>query len=257
MVEPILYWLGQSVVSSFALSMLNMDIQRHAPLPPGPKIIAANHPSTTDPFLMLTLTREQMSVLINDVLFHVPLFGTYLRHSGHLSVVEGRGSDVLTRGARLLKRGRTLVVFPEGAISPLQGGFHKPHTGVARLALKSGAPVIPVGIHLRRDRLHLIETQVSGKSEVGTWYIRGPYAITVGRPMYFEGDVENQDLVRTVTDKVMQQIISLAEQSSYRLGKGAPRPRLQTSIAWNLAVKASLYCQLLLAAVLAQTRPGL
>ncbi len=56
---------------------------------------------------------------------------------------------------------------------------------VARLALSTGAPVIPVGIGLDRARIHLIETLVDGAIEVGTWYFGGPYAMTVGEPLHF------------------------------------------------------------------------
>ena len=51
--------------------MLDVDIQWHAPLPEGPKILAANHPTTTDPLYILTLLAEPVSVPITAASFHI------------------------------------------------------------------------------------------------------------------------------------------------------------------------------------------
>jgi 1-acyl-sn-glycerol-3-phosphate acyltransferase len=217
MLDKILYWLGRPIVALYARLMLRMDILRHTELPTGPKIIVANHPSTTDPFLVLTLVREQVSILIHDTLFKVPVFGQYLKRAGHVRVVPGKGRMALDEAQRLIRCGRTVAIFPEGDISPLSGGFHRPRTGAARLALSTGAPVIPIGIHLRRDLIRLIETRVGGKTEIGTWYLRGPYAITIGEPMYFEGDADDRPHVRSISERIMQSIAGLSLQSAYRI----------------------------------------
>ena len=215
--DKVFYWLGRPVVEMYARSMLKMDVVQHAPLPDGPKIISANHPSTTDPFLILTLASEQVTILISETLFKVPLFGRYLRQAGHVPVVPGDGRAAFEKARQLLEAGRTVAVFPEGAISPLAGGFHRPRTGAARLSLHTGAPVIPVGIHLQRERIQLIETMVDGKPEVGTWYLRGPYAMTVGDPMRFTGDVDDRAYVRSASERIMQHIAHLAHQSARRM----------------------------------------
>jgi 1-acyl-sn-glycerol-3-phosphate acyltransferase len=217
MLDRILYWLGYPIVALYARIMLRMNILRHTTLPVGPKIIVANHPSTTDPFLILTLVRERVSILIHDTLFKVPVFGQYLRRAGHVRVVPGNGRAALDEAQRLIQAGRTVAIFPEGDISPLGGGFHRPRTGAARLALSTGAPIIPIGIHLRHDHIRIIKTQVDGKTEIGTWYLRGPYAITIGQPMYFEGDVEDRPHVRSASESIMQSIIGLSLQSAYRV----------------------------------------
>jgi 1-acyl-sn-glycerol-3-phosphate acyltransferase len=217
--EKAFYSLGWPVVGLYALLMLRMDIQRAGPLPKGPKILAANHPSTTDPFLVWRLVSEQVSILINDVLFNVPFFGFYLRRAGHVPVpvLAGSGGASFERARQLLLAGRTVAVFPEGGISPLEGGFLEPHSGVARLALSTGAPVIPIGIHLQRERIRLITSQIAGKPEVGTWYFRGRYAMTVGQPLQLTGDVEDRAHVHSMAEKVMQRIGHLAQESARRI----------------------------------------
>ena len=217
----ILYHLGRTIVDLYARLMFNRDVVWEAPLPPGPKIIAPNHPTTTDPFLITALLSEPTSVLIKGKLFKVPLFGRYLKHVGHVPVVCGQGRAAFEAARRVLEIGKNVLIFPEGAISPSEGGFHRPHTGAARLALITGAPIVPVGIHLDRRRIRLTETMVEGRPELGTWYLGGPYAMTVGRPMYLRGAVNDREHVRVLSAQIMRRIAQLARRSRRRL----ERPR--------------------------------
>jgi len=217
MFEKILYWLlGYPIVRLYAWLMHRRNVVFHAPMPEGPKIIALNHPSTIDPFFVPLLDRAQMSLMLLDQAFRVPLLSFYLRKSGHVRVVPGQGDAVLEQARKLLEKGRTVVIFPEGLISPREGGFHRARSGVGRLALSSGAPVIPVGIYIPRDRRTTIITHVGEKRLVGEWYFHGPYHITVGEAMRFEGDPQDHEQVNAVTHKVMGQIIELAQESEMR-----------------------------------------
>lgn len=221
MLERILNWAGRTTASLYMRIMLKMDVQRHAPLPKGAKIIAANHPTTTDPFLMMALVPGPISILITEMCFKLPVLGHFLRGAAHVPVIDDKGRAAFEQAVKLLKAGHTLGIFPEGALSPLEGGVCPPHTGVARLALITGAPVIPVGIHLQRERIHFRETTVDGKTEVARWYFHGPYAMTVGEPMHFEGGVEDQGYVRAVSERIMQRIVRLARESEQQMR--APR----------------------------------
>jgi 1-acyl-sn-glycerol-3-phosphate acyltransferase len=201
--------------------MLDLDVVSHRPLPPAPVILAPNHPSTTDPFLLTILTGGPVSILIDNTLFKVPIFGGVLSALGHIPVVPDRGRAAFDAAHACLDTGRSVVVFPEGRISPLSGGCHRPRTGAARLALLTGAPVIPVGIHLSRERIRLIETTVQGVPERGTWYITGPYAITVGEPLYLRGHIEDRVYVRALSAHIMQRITDLARSSEERVASRA------------------------------------
>lgn len=215
--DKLMYWASRPVVRTYTGTMLRMNVKMLAGLPNGPKIIAANHPSTTDPFFVASMLRQQSFILINQVLFNVPILGEYLRRSGHIPVAVGQGQTAMDAALELLDRGKTVMIFPEGALSPEEGGFQKPRTGVARLALMSGAPVIPVGIHLLRERMHTIQSTVKGEIHYGRWYIRGPYNLTVGEPLQYSGDVQDHAHVRKVAESVMHHIIELARQSEIRM----------------------------------------
>jgi 1-acyl-sn-glycerol-3-phosphate acyltransferase len=223
MLEKTLYVLWRSAAGAYARAMLNLDVVRHAPLPAGPKIIAANHPSTIDPILIPLLAREQISIVIDGALFDAPLLGGYLRRAGQVPALSHNGAATVEQARRLLAGGRSVAIFPEGHVSPLQGGFCEPRTGTARLALSSGAPVIPVGIYLPRERIRVINLKFGGDSSIAKWYARGPYAITVGKPLYLQGEVENRPHVRALSERIMQHIIHLAHESALRV---------QTSLAF-------------------------
>jgi 1-acyl-sn-glycerol-3-phosphate acyltransferase len=202
------YQVGRSIVKFYVHQVLHVNIALETELPAGAKILAANHPSTSDPAFITVLVDEQASILIKETLFKVPLFGRSLRLAGHVPVVRGNGQAALDEGLRLLKKGRTIIIFPEGEISP-ESGLHKAHTGVARLALASGAPVIPVGISLDHKQLRFVPTRVEDKDEPSAWYLKGPYALTVGSAQRYHGDAADRDLVHQVTEKVMRQISQL------------------------------------------------
>ncbi len=215
--EKALYSTGRSFLAAYVRLMLDVDIQRYAPLPEGPKILAANHPTTTDPFYILILLSEPVSVLVTAAAFDVPGFGAYLRAAGHLPAVRASGGATVEAVTRRIEAGRSVAIFPEGALSPLAGGFHRPHSGVARVALRTGAPVIPVGIGVQRDRIRVTETNIEGGKTIGHFYASGPYAMTVGRSLTFEGDVQDRERVRAVAGHIMNHIRKLARESQRRI----------------------------------------
>jgi 1-acyl-sn-glycerol-3-phosphate acyltransferase len=196
--------------------MLKLDVLWYAPLPAGPKLIVANHPSISDPFYLALLSLQPIKILIIDNPFSVPLFGAYLRRSGHVPVVPGNGQTAFAKARQLLEAGHSVALFPEGWVSPPEGGFNPPRTGAARLALLTGVPVVPVGIYLPRERNHVVSATINGKRTVGHWYLRGPYSVTVGQALRFEGGVNDRDHVAAVSDRIMQRIVSLAYQSERR-----------------------------------------
>ena len=214
--EKMWYWWGCSVVNRLASSLLDLDVVEQSPMPPGPKIITPNHPTTIDPFVLLTLAPEQISILVTGGAFNVPLFGRILRRSGHIPVVRGEGRRAFEEVRRRLEEGRSIGIAPEGALSALDDSFPRARSGAARLALLTGAPVIPVGIHLERDRIRYKTVTMEGKPATARFY-RGPYAVTVGNSMYFNGDMQDHTLVKFTTERIMRRIIQLSRESAIRM----------------------------------------
>lgn len=224
--QEFLYQASRVIVRIFALVMLRLDIQRYSQHHPGPVIYVANHPSATDPFLIHMISHQQVNVLITEKAFKVPVFGWFLRKVEEIPVPLLEGKTALEQARQQLQRGRSVAIFIEGHISPLEGGFLPPRSGAARLAISSGAPVVPVGIFLHRDRCHNLRSNIAGgvPSEA-RWYLRGPYAITVGRAAWYQGDAGDRDHVRRISDVIMESIQRLAEESERRI----QRRRLSSS----------------------------
>jgi 1-acyl-sn-glycerol-3-phosphate acyltransferase len=232
MPERVLFTAGRIIILLYARLMLQLDISWQAPLPLGPKLFVANHPSTTDPFYLALLLSQLTSLLIIEDAFLVPILGTYLRCCGHIPVAPGQGRRAFDAAHRLLASGRSVALFPEGDVSPQLGGYHPPRTGAARLALLTGVPVIPVGIYLPRERNHAVQHHIAGRHTVGYWYARGAYSLTVGPATYFRGDVEDRAGVMAASQRIMRQIISLADESERRTQKrlASPSPPLAVTL---------------------------
>lgn len=216
MFKEMWYWLAKPVLGLYG-RILKLNVYRHERLPKGAKIIAVNHPSTSDPFLILKIAGQPARILVINHAFQVPLFGAYLRLAGHIPVIPGQGRKAFDAAEAHLRKGGTLIIFPEGHLSPPQGGFLKPRSGVARLALSTGAPVIPVGISLSPRGLWHVQSAMGDDWVESRWALRGPYGVTFGKPLHFEGDVEDRDMVKQVSRYVMQHIKELAHESQERL----------------------------------------
>jgi 1-acyl-sn-glycerol-3-phosphate acyltransferase len=215
--ESLTYRLSRALICLYARFLLKMDVRWKERLPSGPKLIVANHPSTTDPFYLLTLFPQPLSILIIEHAFHAPVFGTVLHHSGHIPVRSSDRHAAFESAKQRLIAGQTVVIFPEGDLSPREGGSLPARSGAARLALLTGTPVIPVGIYFDRQRARAMISKFGNISEIGYWYLRGPYGMTIGQTMHFAGDSEDRGLVTSISKFIMDTINNLALVSQRRL----------------------------------------
>lgn len=217
MIRGVLYAVGRVLIALYARLFMDLQILWQAPLPPGPKLIVANHPSFSDPFAISLLSSRPMAILITSIAFLVPIFGYYLKRARHIPVVEGAGRPAFDEALHRLKSGDTVALFIEGKISPCDGGFCPPRTGAVRLAMSAGVPIIPVGIQIVQERLRVIEAKIKGKTYPEQWYFRGPFRMVVGKPIHLEGDVEDRPRVVEESQRVMQRIIDLVHEGEQRL----------------------------------------
>ncbi|MEZ0395080.1 MAG: lysophospholipid acyltransferase family protein [Anaerolineales bacterium] len=218
MARNLYYSFVSTCISIYAKIMLRVDVQWQTTPPPGPRIFAANHPSGIDGFIIHAIIPGEVSTLITKSAFAIPLFGPLIRKTGQIPVV-GLGEKAMEEALDVLQRGGTVAIFPEGTYSPREGGFRRPRTGVARLALMTGAPVIPLGIHVPQERILTIRSKIKGVKTEGYWYLYGPYHVTIGKPLYFDGDAGDMQRVRDVTQTVMHHIESLVAESRRRARK--------------------------------------
>ena len=113
--------------------------------PHGPLIVVANHQSYCDAPLLSTSIPRRTRFLAKAGLFRWPLVSWLFRSYGAYPLSRSTADVGAYRWAlRQLERDRAVVLFPEGTRT--QGGMRKAQAGVARLALRSQAPILPVGI---------------------------------------------------------------------------------------------------------------
>jgi 1-acyl-sn-glycerol-3-phosphate acyltransferase len=113
----------------------------------GAVIVAGNHPSYLDPALVGLPLKRPIKFMAWDALFKVPLLGQVIRAFGAfpVDIRKGKGESAFREALRVLNEGYALGIFPEGQRSEL-GPMGELRTGVARLAIDSGAPIVPVTI---------------------------------------------------------------------------------------------------------------
>ena len=191
-VQPIVYWLVRAVLQPFfhLFFRLSRIGREHVP-DEGPYIVAANHRSFLDPFIIATIARRPLYYVAKRELFEKRWQAWILNALGAFPVDRGAGDAEMLKTARaILARGDSVLIFPEGTrIRP--GGLGDPKRGVGRLALETGAPIVP---------LALIGTEDVRKG----WRIR-PRKITIraGRPLtYPKVETPSRSLAQAVTDRI-------------------------------------------------------
>lgn len=209
--------LGRRVACFYISRLMRSDVEWQTDLPLGAKIIAANHPTTTDPFLMMSWPFEPIYILISEAAFKVPLIGQFLRLAGHIPVYAHRGREAFEAALHLLGEGKTVGIFPEGALSGDDGQLATTRSGAVRLAVIARAPIVPAGI---APDWHFVTTrqwQQFGATEKLRWFWLGAYEVSVGKPLVFEHAADDREAVKRSTGILTQEIERLMERSAKRL----------------------------------------
>jgi len=146
-VNPVLYWTLRVILVPLFLVYFRMQRVGREHLPrSGPLLLASNHRSFLDPFVIGTLVRRPVYYMAKRELFEKRWQAWVLNALGAFPVDRGAGdSDAMDTARAILARGDCVVVFPEGTrVRP--GPLGEPRRGVGRLALETGVPVAPVAV---------------------------------------------------------------------------------------------------------------
>lgn len=146
-VNPFVYLTIRALFVPFFLIYLRMKRIGRDHIPRrGPLILASNHRSFLDPFVIGTLVRRPVYYMAKRELFEKRFQGWVLNALGAFPVDRGTGDSGAMETARaILARGDCVVIFPEGTRTRT-GPLKAPRRGVGRLALETGAPVVPIAV---------------------------------------------------------------------------------------------------------------
>ncbi|HVR04921.1 MAG TPA: lysophospholipid acyltransferase family protein [Solirubrobacteraceae bacterium] len=145
--NPVLHRLARAVLVPFFRVYFRLQCVGIEHLPrSGPLLVAANHRSFLDPFVIGVLTRRPIYYVAKRELFANRVQARLLNALGAFPVDRGAGDEQALATARaILARGDCVVIFPEGT-RVRRGPLGAPRRGVGRLALETGARVVPVAV---------------------------------------------------------------------------------------------------------------
>ena len=172
--------------------------RKHVPTN-GPLLIVANHLSWYDPMLFSVILPRRLWFFTKIEVFRWPVIGWLARHTGQIPVHRGEGDRAAIEEAlKYLRAGKALVIFPEGTVER-QEQMIAAYTGVAMLALRSGATILPLA-HSGTRRI--LRTRRSWFPRVSV-QIGEPYTPTIPAGMTRKAGLQ------AITDDVMQRIAAM------------------------------------------------
>ncbi len=168
----------------------------------GPAILAFVHISVLDgPCLAIEVAwrrRREVRFLVAAEAFDVPVSGWFLRRYRQIPIRRGRSdTGALDEAIETIRRGALAAIAPEGAVNPNPGELQRIRSGIARIALPTGTPVIPVGIwgtHRRWSR--------SGRHWGSP--LRPRLGMAFGEPIPPRGNVSEQEDVDAFLERVRE-----------------------------------------------------
>ena len=208
------YWLMKNVIAGPLLKGIFRPWVTGADNIPkqGAVILASNHLSFVDSvFLPICIDRDMVFLAKSEYFTTKGIKGWatkwFMKGTGMLPIDRsgGKASEAsLNTGLRVLAEGRVLGIYPEGTRSP-DGKLYRGRTGIARMVLESGVPVVPVA---------MIDTEKVMPIGAKWPKMRRP-GIIIGKPLdfsRFQGMEGDRFILRAVTDEIIYELAGLSSQ---------------------------------------------
>jgi len=207
------YWLVKAVLTPILRLFFRPTVKGAEHLPAsGAAILAGNHTTFLDNLIIPLVVSRRVTFLAKSDYFTGPgvkgkLSKSFFSGVGMIPIDRsgGKASEAaLATGMKVLTDGDLLGLYPEGTRSP-DGRLYRGKTGVARMALEAGVPVVPVGL------VGMFAIQPAGKKMPKI----GKVEVRIGRPLDFsryagmEGD---RFVLRSITDEIMYELMVLSGQ---------------------------------------------
>ena len=213
-VPSVLYWFLKKIVIGPILKLIFrpwVDGEENFPRT-GPAIFASNHLSFSDSFFLPVMCPRRITFPAKMEYFtgrgiKGRLTAWFFKGIGQIPIDRSGGAAseaAIESGLRVLRRGELFGIYPEGTRSP-DGRLYKGKTGIARMALEAGCPVIPVAM-VNTDKAQPTGQKVPNIVRIG---------MRIGKPLDFrryEGLENDRFVLRSITDEIMYELMLLSGQ---------------------------------------------
>ena len=197
-----LYRLLRATVPPLLRVAWRLRVEGIERLPPGAAIVVANHDSLADPFVVGAAIDRPLRYLAKAELWENRAVRRLMDTLGAIKVERGRGDvAAVTAAAQAIAAGDSVVFFPQGTVL---GSPDRPwQRGAARIALTTGAPLVPVAIVGAADGLR-----------PGTWLPRRAHVrVVIGEPIRVPPSPVTIPAARELTEQVRAAVERLARGS--------------------------------------------
>jgi 1-acyl-sn-glycerol-3-phosphate acyltransferase len=188
------YYLGRAFCIFILYFLRRWKVYGRENIPAeGGLIVVSNHVSYWDPVVVGSALTRKVFFMAKAELFTIPLLGRFIACCGAFPVYrKGSDTSAIKKALLLLRQKQVVGIFPEGTRSH-SDKLLSPHVGVAMLALRSNAPVLPVAV-------------------LGTKGIFGKVRVFIGKPVKFTDTGKGKDSYHKVSAAVMREIAGLIDK---------------------------------------------
>ena len=143
-------WPRMVLAAGRVLCGMRWQVRGWENLPAGPAILLSKHQSTWETFFLVSHLRREVCFVFKRELLRMPFFGWGIGLLDMIHIDRKRGRDafeqVVSQGEVKLAQGRSIILFPEGTRTP-PGSQGRYKSGGARLAIRTGTPVVPIAVN--------------------------------------------------------------------------------------------------------------
>jgi 1-acyl-sn-glycerol-3-phosphate acyltransferase len=207
-----LYWIMKGLLTPLLRGLYRVRVDGRVNVPRrGPVILAANHRSFLDSLFLPLVVGRRVTFVAKAEYFDSKKTAWFFRGVGQIPIRREGGNaseGALAAATDVLEGGGVFAIYPEGTRT--RDGFtHRGHTGVARLALRTGAPIIPVG---------LVGTEECQPVDRKLPRLFRRVEIRFGAPIHAHRYAEDAEglALRQLTDELMFEIVQLCRCYEYR-----------------------------------------
>jgi 1-acyl-sn-glycerol-3-phosphate acyltransferase len=226
----VLYWGVKAVLTPVLRLGYRVRIEGRENIPQhGPVILAANHRSFMDSLFLPLVIRRRVTFVAKAEYFDSKKTAWFFRGVGQIPIRREGGSAserALASATEVLTSGGVFGIYPEGTRTR-DGYLHRGHTGVARLALRTGAPIVPVGM-IGTDEIQATDAKLPRFFRRVT--IRFGSPVPLG---HYVGREDERIVLRQITDEVMfdiQQLSGYEYHDTYATKKAEDVPVEQAPV---------------------------